>query len=132
MTAPARLPDTPEVVAARAFCRRVLAAFPGAVIRLVEPGRRRARHDPDPTPTNSFSRGGNRFTFEERDALPPIVRRVIDYAPICLGTARATDMLAEGASAQAVAQHEIRLARRHIRELTLATYGPQHPQAVSE
>lgn len=31
-----KMPDTPEVVAAREFCRKVLAAFPGAVIRIVE------------------------------------------------------------------------------------------------
>lgn len=31
-----RLPDTPEVLALREFCRRILEAFPGAVIRLVE------------------------------------------------------------------------------------------------
>lgn len=36
MSTSSRLPDTPEVIAARAFCRAVLAAFPGAVIRLVE------------------------------------------------------------------------------------------------
>lgn len=32
----ARLPDTPEVIALREFCRRILEAFPGAIIRLVE------------------------------------------------------------------------------------------------
>lgn len=31
-----RLPDTPEVVAVREFCRSILEAFPGAVIRMVE------------------------------------------------------------------------------------------------
>lgn len=31
-----RLPDTPEIVAVREFCRRILEAFPGAIIRLVE------------------------------------------------------------------------------------------------
>lgn len=31
-----KMPDTAEVIAAREFCRRVLAAFPGAVIRIVE------------------------------------------------------------------------------------------------
>jgi len=33
---PKRLPDTPQVVAARAWARRVLDAFPGATIRIVE------------------------------------------------------------------------------------------------
>lgn len=81
--------------------------------------------------TNKIAIGGNYFKWDQMEALPVIVRDVINFAPVTLGTDRAWRAMLDGASPEYLAMREINVARRAIRELTLATYGPEHPQAVT-
>lgn len=78
---------------------------------------------------NAFAFGKNPFIWGQFDALPAIVRQVLNYAPLEFGTQRATDNLRRAPSVEAVARQEMKLARRFMGELTLETYGPDHPQA---
>lgn len=76
---------------------------------------------------NQTHKGRNPGTWEQFDALPRIVRHVLAYAPVRLGTQRATDALHAGATAEAVAREEIRLARRFSAQEVRDLYGPDHP-----
>lgn len=74
----------------------------------------------------NWRRGGNLFTWAQLDAMPDVVRQVIQFAPICLGTDRATRALAWQSPA-AVARAEIAIARHKSRDMMLQHYGPSHP-----
>lgn len=79
---------------------------------------------------NTFSKGSNRWSWPQFDALPRLVRDVINFAPGRLGTQRAYDALMAGAPIEAVARQELTLARRFMADNCLTTYGPDHPQAA--
>jgi hypothetical protein len=82
-----------------------------------------------PPQGNTFAFGHNSWIWAQFDLLPQLVRDVINYAPLQMGTDRATKALQGGASVDVVARQEVLLAKRFIGELTLDTYGPDHPQA---
>lgn len=73
--------------------------------------------------------GRNRFSWEQFDRLPRLIRDVLNYAPTRLGTDRATKALAGGASVEVVARQEVLLARRFSGQHIIDTYGLDHPQA---
>lgn len=78
---------------------------------------------------NTVIAGRNWFSWEAFDRLPRIVREVLAFAPVRLGCGRALEALEAGASAEAVARQEVAMARAFLRQETLLTYGPDHPQA---
>lgn len=80
---------------------------------------------------NTFAFGRNRWNWDQFDALPQLVRDVINYAPTRLGTDRVWRALKGGASVEVVARQEVLLARRFAGQHVLDTYGPNHPQAPS-
>lgn len=86
-------------------------------------------HDPMAKGRGNGGTGRNRFTWDQFDGIPRLIRDVINYAPTNLGTERVWQALQGGASHQAVALAEIRMARGFAAQDTLAHYGPDHPQA---
>ena len=72
-------------------------------------------------------RGKNPFRWEQFDALPKLVRDVIDYAPLTLGTERAWLAVMSGARVEDVARREIGVVRRQMPLHTQKDYGPSHP-----
>lgn len=80
-------------------------------------------------PGNVFNSGRNPFSWEQYDVLPLLVRRVIMYAPIALGTERATRYLARGVPVEDVARQEVAVVRHWSCVGIVEDYGPDHPQA---
>lgn len=76
---------------------------------------------------NQTIQGRNRFTWAQFDRLPARVRQVIAFAPVCLGTQRATDGLQLGSTVDQVVRQEVVIARAAIRRETLDFYGSDHP-----
>lgn len=73
--------------------------------------------------------GRNRFRWEEFEALPRVLRDILNFAPVPLGSGRAYDALLDGSSLDQVVRQEVALARRFIGQETLMIYGPDHPNA---
>lgn len=80
---------------------------------------------------NQTIAGRNRFRWEEFDALPRVLRDILNFAPVELGSGRAYDALLAGSDLRSVAAQEVRLARDFARQHVLMTYGPTHPEAQS-
>lgn len=72
-----------------------------------------------------------RFLWDEFDALPPILRDLINYTPHTVATSRVFAEIQGGRAPQAVARDAYRRWSRYAREETLALYGPTHPQVQS-
>lgn len=71
------------------------------------------------------------FLFEEFDALPRLMRDLINYAPVNVGTGYVVRQLAAGQRLEDVARAAIKRWRRYSRFDALAHYGPTHPQVAS-
>lgn len=72
-------------------------------------------------------RGRNPFAWAEYDALPPPVRRVLMFAPACLGSRRARNNLLSGRTVAEVCAIERGVAIGVTRRDILEAYGPDHP-----
>lgn len=76
---------------------------------------------------DNSARGRNRFSWREFDALPPAVRRVINYANCALGSHRAAMNLRSGRTVAETCAIERGVDRGLTRHDLLTAYGPDHP-----
>lgn len=78
-------------------------------------------------PGSNELRGRNPFTWAEYDRLPAAVRRVMMFAPCCLGSRRARNNLLRGRTVAEVCAIERGVAAGVTRRDILEAYGPDHP-----
>lgn len=69
------------------------------------------------------------MSWAEFDVLPPPLREWMRRSPVDLGTYRATQRLSVGMSVNQVLAGEVAVAKKALRRIVLAHYGPTHPQA---
>lgn len=83
-------------------------------------------------PTNTeralFPERSTHFLWAEFDQLPRVLRDLINFAPINVGTGFVYAQLKAGSPVEAVARAAFSRWRRYTRELALRHYGPTHPQ----
>ena len=76
-------------------------------------------------------RRGTYFSWAEFDALPRLMRDLMNYTPHAAGTGFVVRQLAEGVPLTVVARQAHTRWSRYAREETLRLYGPTHPQVQS-
>lgn len=76
-------------------------------------------------------RRGTHFLWDEFDALPRVIRDLLNYTPHAAGTGYVFRQLRQGRPVEVVAREAYRRWSRYAREDTLALYGPTHPQVQS-
>ena len=91
----------------------------------------------DPAPIRNGQVAADRrrsthFLWDEFDALPPLMRDLMNYTPLAVGTGYVFRLLREGAPLQVVARDAVARWRRYAREETLKLYGPTHPQVAAD
>lgn len=74
-------------------------------------------------------RRATHFTWAEFDALPRVIRDLMNYTPHAVGTGYVFRQLQAGAPLRVVARDASLRWARYARQETLRLYGPAHPQA---
>lgn len=86
-----------------------------------------------PTPNTSRAvdlRHATHFSWDEFDRLPRILRDLMNYTPVNVGTGYVWAQIMGGSSIDAVARAAVTRWRGYARAQTLALYGPTHPSVL--
>jgi hypothetical protein len=73
-------------------------------------------------------RHATHFRWEEFDRLPRILRDLMNYSPVNVGTGYVYQQLLDGSSVESVARAAVARWRKYAQRQALALYGPTHPQ----
>lgn len=68
------------------------------------------------------------FSWEEFDRLPRLIRDLMNYTPVSVGTGYVWAQLMAGSAIEAVARAAHKRWSNYGRAQMLALYGPTHPQ----
>ncbi len=74
-------------------------------------------------------RQATHFLWSEFDTLPQMIRDLINFGPVSVGTGYVYAQLQAGIDVEFVARQAVRRWRAYARQRALASYGPEHPSA---
>lgn len=70
---------------------------------------------------------GTYFSWDEFDRLPRVIRDLMNYSPVNVGTGFVWRQIAQGGDVAAVARAAYLRWRRYAQQHLLHHYGPDHP-----
>lgn len=77
-------------------------------------------------------RRATHFLWSEFDALPRLLRDLMNYTPVSVGTGYVFRQIAAGQPVEVVARQAFARWKRYARAAALHHYGPTHPQAEAD